>query len=379
MRVLIIEDDVQDVRLLEACIAQDGLTGQVLLTHARSLEQARDRLSDGVFDVVLLDLGLPDGAGLDTYRRLADLAVGLPIVVLSGDADRDLAVAAVREGAQDYLVKGKMSGDALVRVLRYAIERDRVLARERAALRQERAAGQRLRELDGMKNAFLQAVSHELRTPLTSVLGYAATLKGGRDRLSDAQCDHMVERLMVNAERLRRLLDDLLDINRLSAGAVTLRAEPIDLATVTATVVAHIQMPQHHRLELDLQPCPTRAETAKVERIVDNLLCNAVKHTPPGTTVWVRTRPVNGGVVLTVEDDGPGVEDDLKGKIFSAFRQAPESQQAANPGTGIGLNLVAKFAELHSGRAWVDDRPGGGAAFHVLFSDPVDSSLITHG
>lgn len=139
---------------------------------------------------MLLDLGLPDGAGLETYHRLAGLKAGLPIVVLSGDTDRELAIAAVREGAQDYLVKGQVSADALGRVLRYAVERGRVLERERAALHQERDAAERLRHLDAMKDTFLQAVSHELRTPLASVYGYGLMLQSscssGMSQRSDA-------------------------------------------------------------------------------------------------------------------------------------------------------------------------------------------------
>jgi signal transduction histidine kinase len=103
----------------------------------------------------------------------------------------------------------------------------------------------------------------------------------------------------------------------------------------------------------------------KLERIVENLVANAVRHTPPTSRIWVRLEPVEEGALLSVEDDGPGVPVELRDAVFEPFRQGPTATPHS-PGTGIGLSLVARFAELHGGRAWVDERPGGGAAFHVL-------------
>lgn len=241
---------------------------------------------------------------------------------------------------------------------------------------QERDAAERLRHLDAMKDTFLQAVSHELRTPLASVYGYGLTLQREYDVLSDEQRRQMTDRLVVNADRLRRLLDDLLDVNRLSAGAVEVQAERVDLATLAMDVASRVEM-RHHRLHVDARGSRIMAESRKVERIVENLLNNASKHTPAGTTVWLRTESIEGGALLTVEDDGGGVSGDLKFEIFEAFRQGAESQHAASPGTGIGLNLVAMFAELHHGHAWVEDRWGGGASFKVFLPD--DPGILTSG
>jgi two-component system, OmpR family, sensor histidine kinase MtrB len=104
---------------------------------------------------------------------------------------------------------------------------------------------------------------------------------------------------------------------------------------------------------------------AKVERILENLLHNALRYTPSDTPIWIRLGRSDGGAVITVEDEGPGVPDELKVAMFESFRQGP-NRSAHSPGTGIGLSLVARFAELHGGRAWVEDRPGGGARFRVL-------------
>jgi len=117
-------------------------------------------------------------------------------------------------------------------------------------------------------------------------------------------------------------------------------------------------------------------DTAKVERIVENLVVNTARHTPAGSGIWVRVRAQDGGVLIAVEDQGEGVPEELKEAIFEPFRQGPHRSRHS-PGVGIGLSLVARFAELHGGRAWVEDRPGGGASFQVFLPGPEDPHPIS--
>ena len=107
------------------------------------------------------------------------------------------------------------------------------------------------------------------------------------------------------------------------------------------------------------------ADAAKIERIFENLLSNAIRHTPPQSKVWVRVGPEAGGALLVVEDDGPGIPVEHRESIFQPFGQGAGAPEHA-PGVGIGLAVVARFAELHGGRAWVEEREGGGASFHVF-------------
>jgi signal transduction histidine kinase len=118
------------------------------------------------------------------------------------------------------------------------------------------------------------------------------------------------------------------------------------------------------------QPVTISLDPGKVERIIENLLANAARHTPPDTPVWVRVAepPGGGGVLLAVEDAGAGIPAELRDSVFEPFRQGPDPPTHA-PGVGIGLTLVARFAELHGGRAWVEERAGGGSSFRVLIPD----------
>jgi signal transduction histidine kinase len=226
------------------------------------------------------------------------------------------------------------------------------------------------RGLDELKGAFLQAVSHDLRTPLASVLGIAVTLEQKHWALPRAEVDDLLGRLTTNARRLDRILSGLLDLDRLARGVVEPRRERTDLAELVATVIeqARADMVGDHPVFVDLEPVEIAVDSAKVERIVENLLVNASRHTPPGTPIWVSVDHSDGGALLTVADAGPGVPADQREHIFQPFHRGPGVDGHA-PGSGVGLALVARFAGLHGGRAWVEPRAGGGASFQVLLPD----------
>jgi PAS domain S-box-containing protein len=245
----------------------------------------------------------------------------------------------------------------------------------REALEREQQATRQLRALDEAKNVFLSAVSHELRTPLASIVGIALTLQRARSSLSEDDGADLIDRLAANAGKLDRLLSDLLDLDRLNRGIVTPKLRPTNLAAL----VTRIGTEWHDTgrpLELVVEPVVAWVDPAMVERILENLLANAARHTPPDTLVWVRVARQDQGVLIAVDDAGGGVPPELRAALFEPFRQGPEAP-AHTPGVGIGLTLVARFAELHGGRAWVEERPGGGSSFRVLLPDPPAAAAAT--
>lgn len=233
----------------------------------------------------------------------------------------------------------------------------------RRALEQQERAARELRSLDEMKSMFLRAVSHELRTPLTAVLGSAMTLQR-RSELSEEQTDALLEAVNRQAHRLERLLEDLLNVDRLSRGDIEPERAPTDLLALVRRVVVGIEA-QTHPITVEGDGVVADVDAPKVERIVDNLLRNAGKHTPAGTRIRVRVAAEPEWAVISVEDDGPGVPPALRRRVFEPFAQGESTRDVASPGTGIGLALVSKLAEIHGGRAWVEESPSGGARFVV--------------
>ncbi len=231
------------------------------------------------------------------------------------------------------------------------------------ALQHERQAADGLRQVDQLRRLFLQAVSHELRTPLTTVLGFAGTLAGHAERLPRERVAHLSGRILSQAVRIERLLDDLLDVERLSRGVLTLRCERHDLGAVVAEVVEDLA---DGGVELAVAPAEVDIDRGKIERVVVNLITNARRHAGRNARILVTVGPDADGATLVVEDDGPGVPDELKDAVFEPFAQGPASRGDPSPGTGIGLTLVAEFVRMHGGTVRIEDGDLGGARF-VLY------------
>jgi len=240
-------------------------------------------------------------------------------------------------------------------------------AKLRDALENEKLASQHLRELDALKTSILQAVSHDLRTPLTTILGVALTLEQDQGAVSPTDARDLIGRVARNARKLHRLLTDLLDLERLSMGLVAATRESVDLLPLVLMVVEETEAGDHTVI-VEGDETEANVDRAKVERILDNLVTNAVRYTPSGTRIWVHVRRTPEGAMLVVEDEGPGVPPEMRATIFEPFQQGREVVRHS-PGVGIGLSLVARFAALHGGRVWVDERAGGGASFKVILPD----------
>jgi PAS domain S-box-containing protein len=251
-------------------------------------------------------------------------------------------------------------------------ERERADDTLREAYEREREAAERLRSVDVMKNAFLSAVSHELRTPLSAVLGFATTLQQSDLELDEEDRKTMLDRLVANAHKLHQLLVDLLDLDRTARGVLEPQRSALDLAELVLRVTEEAEL-GGHPVTVEAEPVLVEVDGPKVERIVENLVTNAAKYTPEGTAVRVFVRKQEDGVLIVVEDEGPGIPEALKEAVFEPFERGPDAPRRA-AGTGIGLSLVARFAELHGGRAWVENLPGGGSSFRVFlpeFTTPV--------
>ena len=216
--------------------------------------------------------------------------------------------------------------------------------------------------VEQVRENILSAVSHELRTPLTAILGFAITLRERWPTLTDEGREEMIGLVASQATRLERLLNDLLDVDRLRHGRLRVDFEHADLAELVHSVVAG--RPDGRQIDVQAQSVRASVDPAKFERIVENLIANAERHTPAGSPIEVSVAPDGTGALLRVDDHGPGVPDGEKETIFQAFARGSEVEAT---GVGVGLSLVAQFAALHGGRAWVEDNPGGGASFRVLF------------
>jgi len=226
------------------------------------------------------------------------------------------------------------------------------------AWEREREGAEHLRSLDELKSLLLHAVSHDLRGPITAILGSALVLEDGDRRLEEDKRVDLVHGIAMSARKLNRLVTDLLDLDRLERGIVEPDRRPTDVGALARRVIGELDV----RSSVTVSAASGEADVdpVHVERIIENLVVNAVKHTPAGTEVRLDVLLDADGVEIVVSDAGPGIAPALREEIFEPFRQGKGGQ-----GLGIGLSLVARFAALHGGRAWVEDADGGGARFRV--------------
>ena len=225
--------------------------------------------------------------------------------------------------------------------------------------------------MNDLKDTLLHALSHDLKGSITAIIGSAQSLARGEQlQLSEEQRAGLVNAISVSGKKLNRLVNDLLDLERLDRDLIEPDRAPTDVTALARRIVDEADFLAEHPVRVIGEPAVVSVDAGKVERILENLLANAARHTPIGTPVLVTVGPKKDGITLSVEDEGPGVPEDLKATIFQPFRQGADAR-TSGAGAGIGLSLVQKFAELHGGTAWVEDRPGGGTAFRVFLSGVV--------
>jgi PAS domain S-box-containing protein len=223
----------------------------------------------------------------------------------------------------------------------------------------------RLKMLHTVKDTFLQSVSHDLRSPLAAVIGLAQTLVREDAHLDDEEITELLQRILKSAYQMKALLSDLLDLDRLRGSQLGPMSDPIDLDELAAHAYRQLETRRQRAVELRPSGLVARVDRQILERIMVNLLDNALRYTTPEGSVWFGFEAAGGeDLLFRVDDDGPGIEEDSKEAIFDPFVRVATSPSVA--GTGVGLALVERFARLLGGRAWVEDRPGGGASFRVL-------------
>ncbi len=319
MRVLVIEDNPADAALVRALLAPYDL---YTTTVATRVSDAVGLLSGETFDVALLDMSLPDAEGFEALARIRQASPFLPIVVLSGQRDEELATAIVAAGAQDFLLKGHVTEVTLRRALGYAIERQQMLDRINASvdeLEDQRAAVIRVNQL---KNDLITILAHDFKGPLTTILGYAELIEEGALEGDDA---------------------------RDAAG--TIRRNVFRLTTLAATTVAGTEVP---------------GDRERLRQVFENLLRNALKYSGDEAIVSVAVRDGEAGFVrVDITDRGIGIPQDELPMLFRRFSRASNAKKARIPGTGLGLFVAKTLVEKHGGKLTLTTEVGRGSTFSV--------------
>jgi signal transduction histidine kinase len=386
-RLLVVDDEESIVLTISEVLRLEGYEVDVALSGG----EAVSKLGREGFDLILTDLHMEEGDGisvLEEVRRRAPLTI---TIVLTGYANVETAIAALRHGAYDYLLKPCNIEEMKLTVQRGLEHRHLMLAEReaRANLEQlnrelERRVERRTAELvrvneelseaNRAKDVFLATLSHELRTPLTPVLGWVNLLRAGGAAADASMLAQGLDAIERNARLQARLVDDLLDISRIVSGKLRIEWEPVDLCSVVGSAVEAVRPEAEARgvalsAELPARPLVVRGAPVRLQQVVWNLLANAVKFTPDGGRVRVRAAGAGGEARVEIEDTGIGIEPDFLPHVFDRFRQADGTTTRQFGGLGLGLAIVRALTELHGG--WVRaESEGAGRGSRFTFAVP---------
>ncbi len=228
----------------------------------------------------------------------------------------------------------------------------------------------RQKKLEAVRREFVANVSHELRTPLSVIKGYVETLVDGHREMPLEDREKFLRTIARHTERLNSLLDDLLTLSRLESTNPGLRHELVSLPGLLNDILGDYRArpaAAAHRLHADIDATldPLPLDPLKITQVIENLLDNALKYTPPGSRIDVLARARDGEIVVTVQDNGPGIPEADLPHIFERFYRVEKGRSREKGGTGLGLSIVKHIVQLHGGRAWVESTVGQGSAFHL--------------
>ncbi|MGH2492839.1 MAG: ATP-binding protein [Candidatus Limnocylindria bacterium] len=362
-KVLVVDDEKSVATTIKAILELDGSE----VTAVTSGKEALAQLREHEFDVVLTDLRLDDLDGIEILRETQKLWPDTVAIMLTGYASLESAVAALRSGAYDYLIK-----PSDVDELRATIGR----ALERRQLRQRLVE---LEQLDKLKTQFLSMASHELRTPLTAVSGFMQIARRRMSRLSGAtdvpapwreeaqKADETLEMANRQSKKLARLIDELLDVSRLQQGRVEMRLAEIELAAVVREVAERMRLlAQGHEIETKIEGvAPIVGDRDRIEQVLENLVGNAIKYTPGGGRIEMSLHVNGANAVVSVRDEGIGIAPGEVEKIFGLFYRSPDPRADHVGGLGLGLYISREIVSRHHGRLWAERNVGAGTTFHV--------------
>ncbi len=386
VRILLVEDDEDDFVLTRDLLA-DIPDGQFQLDWVSDVDQALEEMCRNKHDLFLIDYGLGRLDGLSLLRSAVERGCTAPIIILTGHGRRAIDLGAMQAGAADFLEKSRLDSALLDRSIRYCLQqkhhadelerrvqqRTAELAQANRSLQaeiQERArVEEALRLADRRKNEFLAVLAHELRNPLVPIRNALEIMRLMGNEPSVVETNRaLIERQI---RQLVRLIDDLVDVSRISRGTIQLKRESTDLGRVIASAIEnarpHIDHAGHELIvSSPEEPIIIHGDLTRLTQIFQNLLNNAARYMDPGGKIWIAGEQSNGQVVVRVKDEGIGIPPEMLEQIFEMFAQVERPPEHARGGLGIGLSLVRTLVELHGGSVTAhSEGPGQGSEFVV--------------
>lgn len=358
IRVLLVDDD-EDEYIITRRIISEIVGRKHLLDWASNYEQGLSMIEEGRHDIYLIDYRLDQKNGLDLLQEAIEHGCTQPMIVLTGQEAREVDIQAMKLGAWDYLVKGRIDAAALERAIRYTLEHKKVL--------------DVLLESQKQREKFVATLTHDLKTPIKAEFRIFELLLAERFGPLTEDQKLVVNEMLRSNRFMYQMVDNLLTAFKFEEGQMVLRMETIDLNELVSSTVmldlTGLAQDKAQSLTMDLQTDmpPIPADALEIKRVIYNLVQNAINYTPKGGKIVVKSRFNGHKAYITVEDTGPGIEETIQKSLFEPY--ASMAKRYRHIGTGLGLYISRKIIEAHQGELSVDSRLGEGSRFTFSLPD----------
>ncbi len=368
IRILLVEDSPIAARLISLLLKEGMPEGEYQLFQNSNLTDAIRTTAEKDIHLVLLDLGLPESQGLDTFKTFFTQFPYIPVIVLTGNEDKSLALKAVREGAQDYLVKGEVHSSLLARSIFYAVERGRLQHEKMLNQEKLKKYSEELEVLNATKDKFFSILAHDLKSPFNAFIGITDILAEDIDILDNEQIKSFVLDINRSAHSQFKLLENLLAWAQMQRGLM--KFEPIELE-INTVINDVFQLYLDNAMEKDLKLInetplgkTIKADHNMLYLLLRNLVYNAIKFTNPGGEIRVGENATSGFSEIYVADSGVGINPSSLSKMFRIESQSTTLGTAHEKGTGLGLVLCKDMVEKNGGTIRVSSEVGVGTTFY---------------
>jgi signal transduction histidine kinase len=366
---ILVVDDTADNLVLLSGLLKDNYKVKIASGGEKALNIAA---SDSPPDLILLDIMMPGMDGYEVCRRLKrdPRTMNIPVIFLTAKTGAEDEKKGLELGAIDYITKPISPPIVMARVKNHLALQEKIIELESAKSVAEKA--------NLAKSYFLSTVSHELRTPLTSIRGALALIAGGVVGELPAAFKSLVDIAHKNSERLILLINDILDMEKIEAGKIEFNASSVKLMPLLKQALdgnrAYAEQYQvSYELESELPEAMISVDSNRMMQVFANLLSNAAKYSPSGGKVLVAVERIDQRIRVAVKDNGPGIPDEFKGRIFQKFAQADSSDTRKKGGTGLGLSISKAIIEQMGGCIWFNSQPDVQTAFYVELPEWVEN------
>ncbi len=373
LRVLLVEDSPTDAQLFEHVFLRAS-SGNWHLVHAERLSDAIDFCRVQSFNLALLDLRLPDSDGVETIAQFNQAVPDVPVIILTVFDDEELALQAMAQGAQDYLVKDQVTVQLLRRSIRYTIERSQILQQLRNSERATLVALQKEQELNQLKSYFVSMVSHEFRNPLTVLQAMSDIVLNFENKLTLEKKATYVEKIKETIAHMCQILDEVILLGKVDTGNFEIELISLQLPEFCDELIASLALSDNHQHPIMTQYQSDfdylELDPHRLKHILVNLISNALKYSPSGHEVRLEVSYQNHTVKFCIVDRGIGIPEADQHRLFETFSRC--SNVGKIQGTGLGLAIVKRCVDLCGGNIYIESQVGVGTKVTVLL--PVGNS-----